>query len=175
MPSDLSTGFPIACRDSRGGVFNAYFAQLEHKNTLAKSTPGLIDTFTLTTGNQFWKYGLVHATANYDEQPTTDRQTGTVFFRTIFNMILNKRQRAIRNELIALSQNHLMIILEDKSDGTLWLMGETIGAMMDTSASPSGTAMADRNGYELVFSAEEAEPMSEVDPSLLATLLLPAA
>jgi hypothetical protein len=151
-----------------------YIAQLEHKDTLSESSEGVIDTFTLATGKQFWQYDLVHSTGNYSDDPQLDRQNGSNFHLTTLNLILNKREVAKRNEIINLAQNRLMIIIEDKT-GTLWLMGEVNGAMMATSTSPSGTAMGDRNGYELVFNAEEAEPMSTVDPALIPVLILPAA
>jgi len=169
MACDLWNDLSLACRDSIGGVKNVYLAQLEHKSTLTEATEGLISAFTLDNGEQFWKYELEHATANFVEAPTANRQNGTIFYQATLNIMLNKRDVATRNQLRLAAQNRLMIIIED-NNGTYWLMGEVNGAMMETSGGGSGTALADRNGYELVFMAEEGDMMSEVDSTLISTL-----
>ena len=169
MSSYLTSGIPIPKRTSQGGIKNVYITELDHKDTLTEATEGLISTFTLTAGNQFWTYNLEKNTGNYNEAPQMNRENGSAFYQTTLNIVLNNREVTKRNQIRNLAKCRLMIIIEDRA-GKYWLMGEENGAMLEPSASPSGTAMGDRNGYELVFIAEEADMMSEVDSSLIAAL-----
>ena len=67
-----------------------------------------------------------------------------------------------------------MVIVLDKN-GVYWLCGEDGGLSLMTSTSPLGKAMGDFNGFDLVLGGNEPDSMIEVQGSLIATLIAPAA
>lgn len=168
MACVLTASRALDCRDSVGGIKRIYVTELENKNTLS-STNGVIGTFTLDTGKKFWTYDFEKQTGSFEEAIQTSVENGTLFYETTLKIILNKMDVATRNELRLLAQNRLMIIIQD-NNGLYWLMGETNGADLAPSKGMSGTAMGDRNGYELNFIAQEPQPMNTVNSSLITTL-----
>ncbi len=112
-------------------------------------------------------------TSNFSEAILASVENGTLAYETTLTAIFNKGETSTRNQIRLLAQNRLMIIAEDRN-GEYWLLGETNGAELTAGSYASGTAMGDRNGYELTFVAKEAEPMKEVSSGLIATLLAPA-
>ncbi len=75
----------------------------------------------------------------------------------------------IKVELLLLAQNRLIFVFVDEN-GTGWMYGRDYGLMMDTSANKTGKLLADRNGYELVFSGDEKNLAYEVNSTALGTL-----
>lgn len=172
MACVLTSSRTLACRDSVGGIKTIYITELDNKATLT-ATAGDITAFTLDTGKQFWQYDLIKETAEYEEKITPSSENGTIFYETELKLMLHKNSVTTRNELKLIAQNRLMIIILDRN-GSYWLMGESNGADLVPSSSKSGKAMGDFNGYELVFSAKEAEPMQTVSSGLIPTLIAPA-
>lgn len=172
MACALTSGRALDCRDSVGGIKRLLITELANKATLT-TTSGAISAFTLSTGKQFWSYEQVRETSNFSEAMLASVENGTLAYETTLTAIFNKGETSTRNQIRLLAQNRLMIIAEDRN-GKYWLLGETNGAELTAGSYASGTAMGDRNGYELTFVAKEAEPMKEVASGLIATLLAPA-
>jgi len=172
MACALTSGRALDCRDSVGGIKRLLITELANKATLT-TTSGAISAFTLATGKQFWSYEQVRETSNFSEAIQASVENGTLAYETTLTAIFNKGETSTRNQIRLLAQNRLMIIAEDRN-GKYWLLGETNGAELTAGSYASGTAMGDRNGYELTFVAKEAEPMKEVASGLIATLLAPA-
>lgn len=172
MACALTSGRALDCRDSVGGIKRLLITELANKATLT-TTSGAISAFTLATGKQFWSYEQVRETSNFSEAILASVENGTLAYETTLTAIFNKGETSTRNQIRLLAQNRLMIIAEDRN-GKYWLLGETNGAELTAGSYASGTAMGDRNGYELTFVAKEAEPMKEVASGLIATLLAPA-
>jgi len=172
MACALTSGRALDCRDSVGGIKRFLITELANKATLT-TTSGAISAFTLATGKQFWSYEQVRETSNFSEAIQASVENGTLAYETTLTAIFNKGETSTRNQIRLLAQNRLMIIAEDRN-GKYWLLGETNGAELTAGCYASGTAMGDRNGYELTFVAKEAEPMKEVASGLIATLLAPA-
>ena len=172
MPCVLISGRTLDCRDSVGGIKRLLITELANKATLT-TTAGAISAFTLATGKQFWSYEQVRETSNFSEAIQASVENGTLAYETTLTAIFNKGETATRNQIRLLAQNRLMIIAEDRN-GKYWLIGEANGAELTAGTYASGTAMGDRNGYELTFVAKEVEPIKEVASGLIAALSAPA-
>lgn len=172
MACALTTGFTLDCRNSNGGIEAVYFTEIENKATLSASA-SVIDTFTLDTGKQFFKYELRKKTSIFEQNIQVNNENGTVFYEQTLSVKLDKLETTKRNEILLLAQNNLMVIIKD-NNGKYWLMGETRGALLNGGKGSTGTAYGDMSGFELTFMGEEAELSKEVDSSLLATLTAPA-
>ena len=173
MSCALTTGFTLDCRNSNGGIEAVYFTEIENKATLS-ATSSVIDTFTLDTGKQFFKYDLRKKTSIFEQNIQVNNENGTVFYEQTLSVKLDKMETTKRNEILLLAQNNLMVIIKD-NNGKYWLMGETRGALLNGGKGSTGTAYGDMSGFELTFMGEEAELSKEVDASLIATLNAPAA
>jgi hypothetical protein len=76
---------------------------------------------------------------------------------------------AVRNEILLLAKNYLIMIVHDNND-TYRMMGREFGLRMETGTANTGTAWGDRNGYTLNFTGKEPELSPFVDGSVIATL-----
>lgn len=173
MCIDITAGRAIECRDGIGGLEIAYVAQLEHKNTLTASSEGIIDVFTLTTGNQFWSVELKRELSSFNLVTTGSSENGTVFEAQTLSIVLNKGDVATRNFMREISQNNLMAIAKDRL-GLYWLLGEQNGLEVTSGDKASGVAMGDRNGYTIEMVGSEPVLARSVDEALIATLTAPA-
>jgi hypothetical protein len=173
MACALTKGFTLGCRDALGGVKEIYVTEFANKATLSE-TSGVVTTFTLDSGKQFWTYEIPDNTAQVTETVNANTQNGTVFYSQELPLVLHKLQTAIRNELKLLAQNRIMVIVKDAND-TYWLLGKTIGAWLTGGTSVTGVGKADASAYNITLMAEEPEPMTEVNSDLIATLTAPAA
>lgn len=172
MACALTAGRALDCRDSVGGIKRLLITELANKATLT-TTAGAITAFTLATSKQFWSYEQVRETSNFSEAIQASVENGTLAYETTLTAIFNKGETATRNQIRLLAQNRLMVIAEDRN-GKYWLLGEINGTELTAGSYNSGTAMGDRNGYELTFVAKEVEPMKEVASGLIAALTAPA-
>jgi hypothetical protein len=173
MSCNLTGGFTLGCRDSVGGIKAVYITELTNKNTLSSATEGLISTFTLDTGKQFWTFELQEELSNFEDKTIGNRENGTVYNEQTLNLIFNKGEVTKRNQIKLIARNKVMVIVLDQN-GIYWLLGETNGLELTEGNFTSGTAMGDRNGYAVILAGKETNPAQQVTGSLIATLTAPA-
>ena len=82
-------------------------------------------------------------------------------------MILNKRDAAVRDQILLLSQNNEMVVVFKDNNGKYWSVGVARGAYMTAGTNVSGVAYGDRSGSELTFSGMEEQPSFEVTGSIV--------
>ena len=173
----LTQGYELDCREGIGGLKEVYI--IEHGNvTAVTEVSGVVTTITKATGTRFWKYSLVRETSNAVETISGNEQNGTIFYDQTVNIILNKRQASVRNEVLILARNFLMIVgvenqLNSSDQNRAFLYGKDQGLQLLQGQSETGTAWVDRNGYTLPFNGKEQLLAPEVEYSVLATLETP--
>lgn len=147
-------------------------------NNLDGGTAGITESAGVVTAidkvatKRFWKYVPARQTASHTETITGSEENGTMFYAQEATLSLNKMQASVRNEVLLLGQNKLVIIAVDQNN-TGWLLGKENGLFLNAGTIGSGTAAADRNGYTMTFSGQEREPAPSVDSATLATLETP--
>lgn len=155
-----------------------YIIELANVTAVTEAS-GIVTAITKATGKRFWKYSLVRETANAVETITGNEQNGTIFYDQNITVILNKRQASVRNEILLLAKNFLMMVgVENQVNSTTgynraFLYGKTQGLQLLSGTSETGTAWGDRNGYTLPFAGKEVELAPEVTYALLAGLETP--
>jgi len=176
MACALTQGYNLDCREGIGGIKEVYIIELANISSMVESS-GVITAITKVTGKRFWKYSLVRETSNATETITGNQQNGTLFYAQQVQIILNKRQASVRNEVMLLAKNNLIMIVVENSipnvNNKAWLFGKTQGLILASGTSETGTAWGDRNGYTLPFAGNEPELAPEVLYSLLAALETP--
>jgi hypothetical protein len=171
MACALTQGYTLDCRDSAGGIDVVYLAEFDGVSGTTQSA-GIVSAIGKNTGKRFWKYNLQRATGNWEEVYTDSAENGTSFHVQTLNMILNKMMASVSQEIKLLAQNRLMAVVKDKN-GKYWLLGEEHGLQRNGGRAGSGTAMGDRNGYELVFTSDNKAPAPEVAAGVISTLETP--
>ncbi len=173
MACALTQGYTRSCEDSYGGVNTIYIMEYDNlaagKSSIAV-TAGVVTGITKATGKVFRKYELVAHTAESSDEMTHSREMGTSEVKQSVKFPINKMTTSVRNELMLLRQNRLLIVVVDEN-GSGWLYGYDYGLTMATASAKTGVKLADRNGYELAFESEEKELAYNVDNTTLGTLL----
>jgi len=169
MSCALTQGYLLDCQSGFGGVKEVYIMEFANATTITP-TAGVITVLTKATGKSFFKYNLIAHTGEADETLTRNRENGTQSSKQSVKFPINKMTTSVRNELLLLAQNFLLIVVVD-ANGTGWLYGYENGMVLESVAGKTGKALADRNGYELVFGSDEKNLAYALDPTVLSALL----
>ncbi len=164
----LTQDYSFGCDVGTGGTKECYMIELGNIQTITESS-GTITAITKATGKIFRKYQLVQETALFEETITGNRQNGTLFYAQRGNVIINKQQVAVRNEILLLAKNDLVFVTKDNND-TYRLYGREYGLKLLAGTASTGTAWGDRNGYSLEFTGNEPELAPFVAEEVIATL-----
>jgi hypothetical protein len=172
MACVLTSGFKLPCRKSMGGVQKVYITELSNEATFVVAS-GVVTTFTLTSPKKFFEYNLTMGGSSATATIGGDRAVGSRFYTHSVTIQLPKFETAIRNEIMLLAQNTLMIIVLD-SNGKYFLYGHSEstarGLEISEGSGQTGTASADLSGFSLTFSGDEIDLPLEVSSSLIASL-----
>ena len=167
----LTSDYSFGCDVGIGGTKELYLIELENVTSVTESS-GTLTAITKATGKVFRKYQLVLETANFGEDIAGNRQNGTLYYPQRGTIVINKQNVAVRNEILLLAKNRLIVVIKD-NNLTYRLYGREFGMMLQTGTAETGTAWADRNGYTLNFTGNELELAPFVQESVIATLQTP--
>jgi len=168
MACALTQGLVLDCRLSFGGVKTVYIMEHPLATTITQSA-GVVTTITKATGKVFRKYNLIAHVNEADEVMTNDRPMGSQTVKQSIKFPINKLAVAVRNELLLLAQNNLLMVVLDEN-GIGWLHGVDYGLVLTSATAKTGKELKDRNGYELVFEGDEKYLAPQVDAATLLTL-----
>jgi hypothetical protein len=171
MSCALTSDYTFGCDVGIGGTKELYLIELENISSVTESS-GTLTTITKASGKIFRKYQLVQETANFGEDITGNRQNGTLFYPQRGTIVINKQNVAVRNEILLLAKNRLVVVIKD-NNLTYRLYGREYGMMLQTGTAETGTAWGDRNGYTLNFTGNELELAPFVADAVIATLQTP--
>jgi hypothetical protein len=169
MACALTQGYVLDCKDSLGGITEVLFIASKDV-TATTEVSGVITAVTKASGKRFYKYELVKETSSFVENVNASVENGSIFYQQELTVILNKLQANTRNEILLLAQNLLVAVVKD-NNGKYWYLGKTRGLDITGGSAGSGTAMGDRSGYTLTFTAKEPELTPEVRSSIITGLL----
>lgn len=168
MACALTQGYTLGCRDSAGGIKSVYFIEFDNVSGVTEAA-GTVSAIAKANGGKFYKYNLQRATGSFNEAYNDSAENGTTFHLQTLTIILNKMQAATSQEIKLLAQNKLMAVVEDRNS-KYWLLGRENGLERSGGQAGSGTAMGDRNGYELTFTSDNVAPVPEVASGIIAAL-----
>lgn len=164
----LTSDYSFGCDTGVGGTKELYLIELENISSYTESS-GTLTAITKVAGKIFRKYQLVLETANFEEDIQGNRQNGTLFYPQKGTIVINKQNVAVRNEILLLAKNRLVVVIRDNND-TYRLYGREFGLMLQTGNATTGVAWGDRNGYTLNFTGNELQLAPFVDSAVIATL-----
>jgi hypothetical protein len=159
MPCAITSGFTIDCKDAVGGLKNIYFASGVSGTTITSSVSGGV---SLVSGVTFYKYELMPQGADsFDEAIQSNPANGTIFYQQTVVGNFPKMSQVNRNKFLAIAQAKPLVVIQ-KKDGTLWLLGEVYGCEVTAGSHLSGSAMGDFNGQTLTVVGNEPNPCQQL-------------
>ncbi len=164
----LTQDYSFGCDVGVGGTKECYLIELENITSYTESS-GTLTAITKVAGKIFRKYQLVLDTASFEEDITGNRQNGTLFYPQKGTIIINKQNISVRNEILLIAKNRLVVVVKDNNQ-TYRLFGREYGLMLQTGTASTGTAWGDRNGYTLNFTGNEIELAPFITDAVILTL-----
>ena len=170
MSCYISSGVDLGCSDGIGGIKSIWV--LGASGATAPSVSGVAITGTTgpitgITGSGVWyNFQLKRNTSSLSQNTTKNFENGTIFWEQVLTAILFKYDQDKRNQLLVLGQNdQIQIVAVDQNDVAYYL-GQVNGMYLSGGSAATGTAFGDRNGFELIFTGQEAEPANVVAGTL---------
>ena len=154
------SGLVRDCAPSKGGVRAVYLANKDDVSAVTLTT-SKITAITMNSTAKFKKYAFAPQTASMTSDYQVNDDNGTKFVQTQLAMIFNRMQTAARLEVVALAQAEVVAIVQD-NNGAYWFLGYDEGMTLSAGGGATGTARADRNGYNVTLNDNSNELPFEV-------------
>jgi hypothetical protein len=166
----LSSGVDLGCSDGIGGIKSIWVlgtSGATAPSVSAVSITGTTGPITGITGSGVWyNFELKRNTSSLSQNTTKNFENGTIFWEQVLTAILFKYDQDKRNQLLVLGQNdNIKIVAVDQNDVNYYL-GQVNGMYLSGGSAATGTAFGDRNGFELIFTGQEADPANVVSGTL---------
>jgi hypothetical protein len=168
----LTSGIPLACTESTGGVKNVYIAAYNEAGTsFTYDANDVIDT--VTTTETFYTFKFRPQTASFTEEGTHSVENGTNFWTQTLAMVFHKMDADKRNNLLLLAGADLHVIVETQN-GDYWFMGLKNGANLSASTVSAGQGYGDLNGYNYTITGLEPKTAHELSSTAFGLLTISA-
>jgi hypothetical protein len=170
MSCYISSGVDLGCSDGIGGIKSIWVLGASGNtapSVSAVSITGSTGPITGITGSGVWyNFELKRNTSSLSQNTTKNFENGTIFWEQVLTAVLFKYDQDKRNQLLVLGQNDkIQIVAVDQNDVQYYL-GQVNGLYLSGGSAATGTAFGDRNGFELIFTGQEAEPANVVSGTL---------
>ena len=167
--SNLTAGFTLDCNDSNGGIDKIFIANGPVESIT--ETAGLVTAITVggsaLAPADFFEFEVPRQTSSFAETVAVSQENGTVTYDQALTMVFNKMDAAKRNQILLMAEATSMVVVFKDANGKYFSVGLERGAYMSAGSATSGTAYADRNGYEITISGMEASPSYEITGTIV--------
>lgn len=153
------------CEVSTGGIKKIWVAGGGQITGVTETTGYTITGITSTSGTTLYEFNLRRGVSNLVQNVNKSYENASLFFEQVLTVVLYKYDADKRNLLLLLAVNDFLQIFAEDNNGIIYYLGEVNGMSLSGS-SGTGTALADRNGFELVFTGQEPEPAKILDASV---------
>lgn len=109
-----------------------------------------------STGTTLYEFELKRGVNSLAQTITKSYENGTLYFEQVLNIVLYKMAADKRNQILLLAVNDFLQIIAEDGNGIQYFLGKVNGMTLSGTAN-TGTALADRNGFELTFTGQEPE------------------
>lgn len=167
--SQVLSAIPKDCESNLGGIKRVLLANFDDVTAVAV-TDNIITAITMTASKKFLEYNFRPNTGSISSNYQVSDTGASNYVQTDLVMAFNRMETAKRAAIVALAQADLVAIVEDMN-GKYWYLGKDTPLRLSAGAALSGTARADRNGYDVTLIDESAELPFEVTESIISDLL----
>ena len=167
--SNLTAGFTLDCNDSNGGIDKIFIANgpVESITEAAGVVTAITVGGSALTPSDFFEFEVPRQTSSFTETINASQENGTVFYDQALTMVFNKMEATKRNQILLMAEATSMVVVFKDANGKYFSVGLERGAYTTAGTATSGTAYADRNGYEITISGTEAAPSYEITGSIV--------
>jgi hypothetical protein len=124
---------------------------------------GTTGPITGITGSGVWyNFQLKRNTSSLSQNTTKNFENGTIYWEQVLTAVLFKYDQDKRNQLLVLGQNDQTQIIAIDQNDTQYYLGQVNGLYLSGGSAATGTAFGDRNGFELIFTGQEAAPANVI-------------
>ena len=167
MACILASGIALGCKDSLGGIKEAYIASFDSATTYTYDADDIIDT--VTGGGNFFTFAQRNEQGEFTQTGNHSVENGTNFWTQAVNLIFSKNDADNRNVLKVLAQSTLLIIVKDQNN-LYWTVGQENGADLVSSTIGAGKAYGDLNGSTVSFEGKESAPARQMSQTAFDSL-----
>lgn len=167
MACILDSGIALGCKDSLGGIKEAYISTFSSATTYTYDADDIIDT--VTAGGDFFTFAQRNEQGEFTQTGNHSVENGSNFWSQMVNLIFDKNDADNRNVLKLLAQSTLLIIVKDQND-VYWTIGEGNGADLVSSTIGSGKAYGDLSGSTVSFEGKEKFPARQMSQTAFDSL-----
>lgn len=151
MACTFTQNIALECKDGIGGIKSLWVGDWATNVPFVTVLNGAA-TVNITNYDGV-DIDLPPQTGSFEETINFNRDNGTVFYTQTVNINLHKLSLTKRNELSAMAQARVMVIVTDNNDNK-WLCGYEMPVDVSTATASTGKALGDLNGYTLAFTCE---------------------
>ena len=152
----------LSCRNSTGGLKNIFLFENGEGLTYTSGAAG-ITAITAPAATDLFEWKLPRATSNFQEVINASTENGSLFYEATLTFSLLGLSQERQDELRLLAANPAVRLIIEDQTGNYWLMGKSNGSDVQTSTLTTGTAFADKVGYEVVMLAQEPYGVEKLD------------
>lgn len=163
----LTSGIPLGCLDSTGGIKNVYVGKFTGTTVFSTNVDSIITG--ITSSETFYTFKFRNQTSNFTEEGGHSVENGTNFWTQTVTMTFHKLESTKRNAILLLAKTDTHVIVETQNND-FWLVGKVNGANLITSTSATGQAFGDLNGYVIGLVGTEPEIAQEISTAAFNTL-----
>ena len=169
MACNIIEGISLDCRQGAGGIKKLYLTEFANVSSITSSS-GSVSAITMSAGKKFWTVEVELEDAQFDENATVSIENGTTFYEQTLTFSVYKMTAKNRNIVRLLTQNRLMVIVQD-ADDVYHLAGETRAMHLTAGTSSTGKAMGDKNGYSITLTGKEPLPSNKVASGVISGII----
>jgi hypothetical protein len=170
MSCYISSGVDLGCSDGIGGIKSIWVlgaSGATAPSVSAVAVTGTTGPITGITGTGVWyNFELKRNTSSLSQNTTKNFENGTIYWEQVLTAVLYKYDQLKRNQLLVLGQNDQIEIIAIDQNDTQYYLGQVNGMYLSGGSAATGTAFGDRNGFELIFTGQEAAPANTVSGTL---------
>ena len=168
MPCYISSGLELGCSDGIGGIKKIYIVggATGEVTGLTYNATGAITGATSVTGTSIYGFELKRNTSSLSQNVTKSFENGTIYFEQVLTAVFFKYDQDKRNQVKILSQNDAIQIIAIDQNDVQYYLGQVNGMYLSGGSAATGTALGDRNGFELTFTGQEQEPARVISGTL---------
>lgn len=156
----LDNGIALGCKDSLGGIKEAYIATFNGSE--AYTIDVTTDVITDISGTEdFFTFEQRNEQGEFTQTGNHSVENGSNFWEQVVSLIFTKNDAEKRNILKVLAQAPLLVIVKDQNN-KYWVVGETNAADLTASTASVGKAYGDLNGTTITITGKEPYPAREI-------------
>lgn len=166
--SQTLSGISKDCTGNLGGIKRVLITNADDVASVTV-TSDIVTAITMNNSAVFYEFNFRPATSSMTSTWQVNNENGTNYVQTLLAMVFNRMETTKRAAIMALAQADVVAVVED-NNGTYWYLGYDSPMHLNAGDGPTGTALADRNGYSITLEDNSKALPYEVDATIIQNL-----